>query len=188
MRLFLLVDLVGVNGFPAVPIEHAPIRLSNNGDDSESTSPPSQQGLLGAGFGFRLISLALYCFPMYGMRSTKFSGDSIMKCRMVAVSLLALVVGLVAWLSLRQSEAQGQIGQEKQGWEYKVVAFRVQNDNDTADKQTKEINSLVADGWEYVGLLCAGTQPYNLRNGTLNSNEGSQTSSYGHVLFKRPKR
>jgi hypothetical protein len=107
---------------------------------------------------------------------------------MVVASSLVLVVGLVAWLSLRQSEAQGQVGQDKHGWEYKVVTFRVEAGD---DKQTKEINSLAADGWEYVGLLCAGANPYVIRTGGGRGGDrggGDQITSCGHVLFKRAKR
>ncbi len=104
---------------------------------------------------------------------------------MVAVSSLVLVVGLAAWSSLRQSAAQGQIGQDKPGWEYKVVTFKVE---DGDDKQTKEINSLAADGWEYVGLLCTGTNPYSIQNGNFSNRFGTESTSFGHVLFKRAKR
>ena len=38
-----------------------------------------------------------------------------MNCKMVATASLGLAIGLVAWSSLRQSEAQGQVGQEKHG-------------------------------------------------------------------------
>ena len=108
-----------------------------------------------------------------------------MKWRMVAASSLVLVVGLVAWSSLRQSEAQGQVGHDKPGWEYKAVTFKVE---DGDDKQTKEINSLAADGWEYVGLLCTGTNPYSIQNGNFSSRFGTESTSFGHVLFKRAKR
>ena len=72
-----------------------------------------------------------------------------------------------------------QVGQDKHGWEYKVVTFKV---GDGDDAQTKEIQLLAADGWEYVGPLCAGANPYQ-----LSSRPGTVTSC-GHVLFKRPKR
>ena len=111
-----------------------------------------------------------------------------MKCRMVAVSLLALVVGVVAWLSLRQSEAQGPVGQDRHGWEYKVVTFRVEDDSKRVDKQTEEINSLAAERWEYVGLLCTGTTPYRSFNGNSGGSRGPEITSCGHVLFKRHKR
>ena len=103
-----------------------------------------------------------------------------MKCKMVAVASFGLVVGLLAWSSLRQSEAQGQVGQAKVEWEYKVVAFVVQDPSRNVERHTKEINSLAAEGWEYVGLLCAGPHPYN-------NIAGMRVESGGNVLFKRPK-
>ncbi len=103
-----------------------------------------------------------------------------MKCKMVAVASVGLAIGLVAWSSLRQSEFQCQAGQAKGGYEYKVVAFVVQDDSRDVDGQTKKINSLAAEGWEYVGLLCAGPQPHA-------NNQGTFVKSGGSVLFKRPK-
>jgi hypothetical protein len=111
-----------------------------------------------------------------------------MKWRMVAASSLVLVVGMVAWSSLRQSEAQGQVGQDKHGWEYKVMKFQVEDDRENVGKQTEVINSLAADGWEYVGLLCAGANPYSMQNGNFRSRYGTESTSCGHVLFKRAKR
>jgi hypothetical protein len=105
-----------------------------------------------------------------------------MKWRMVAASSLVLVVGLVAWSSFRQSEAQGQVGQGKQGWEYKVVTFTVEEGSRYVEGQTKEINSFAADGWEYVGLLCTGPTRH------MNGGHGETITSNGHVLFKRPKK
>lgn len=106
-----------------------------------------------------------------------------MNCKMVAAASLGLAIGLVACSSLRQSEAQGQVGQEKHGWEYKVVAFVVEDENSrNVDRHTKEINSLAAEGWEYVGLLCAGSNPY--RTGARSD---MWVKSGGNVLFKRLK-
>ena len=105
-----------------------------------------------------------------------------MNSKMVAAVSLGLLVGLVAWLSLRQSEARGQVGQEKHGWEYKVVAFVVdEQSHRNVDRHTKQIDSLAAERWEYVGLLCAGPNPYS-------SGAGMRVNSGGNVLFKRPKR
>ena len=105
-----------------------------------------------------------------------------MNCKTVAAVSLGLVLGVVASYSLRQSEAQGQVGQEKQAWEYKVVAFVVEEPtNRNVDRHEKEINSLAAEGWEYVGLLCAGPNPYTT------GREWPVTSG-GNVLFKRPRR
>lgn len=106
-----------------------------------------------------------------------------MRSKMVAALSLGILVGMVAWSSFRQPEAQGQVPQERQQWEYKVVAFVVDNWN-TQDVATheKEINSLAAEGWEYVGLLCAGPHPHRTRSGG-----GDLVTSGGNVLFKRPK-
>ncbi|MHB0960505.1 MAG: DUF4177 domain-containing protein [Pirellulaceae bacterium] len=105
-----------------------------------------------------------------------------MTCKIVAAASLGLVMVLVAWSSLRQSEAQAQVAPEKQVWEYKVAAFVVDDANNrNVDRHEKEINSLAAEGWEYVGLLCAGTYPYHSATPTW-------ISSGGNVLFKRPKK
>ena len=106
-----------------------------------------------------------------------------MRSKMVAALSLGILMGMVAWSSLRQPEAQAQIGPEKQQWEYKVVAFVVDNWN-TRNVVTheKEINSLAAEGWEYVGLLCAGPHPHQTQPGA-----GYLVNSGGNVLFRRPK-
>ncbi len=127
-----------------------------------------------------------------------------MNWKMVATVSLGLVIGLVAWSSLRQSQAQSQIRgsdaqlrsldaelkelvaqvqvlQKKVEWEYKVVAFVVESDNRQVDSHTKAINKLAAEGWEYVGLLCAGPHPYT-------DGAGMRVNSGGNVLFKRAKR
>jgi hypothetical protein len=99
----------------------------------------------------------------------------------VAVSLVP-IIGLVAWLFLRPCEAQVHAGQQNQGWEYKVVAFVAENANSrNVDDHTTQINSLAAEGWEYVGLLCSGPNPHQ-------TDPGYHVSSGGNVLFKRPKR
>jgi len=64
-----------------------------------------------------------------------------------------------------------------------VVAFIVHHDSQGVDRHTKEINSLAAEGWEYVGLLCAGPDPFL---GGVAMREPQ--SGGGNVLFKRPKR
>jgi len=107
-----------------------------------------------------------------------------MNCKTVAAVSLGLVIGLVASYSLRQSESQGQVGQEKQAWEYKVVAFVVDDSgNQNAPDHLERINSLAAEGWEYVGLLCAGPHPYY-----THPSAGYYVNSLGNVLFKRPKK
>jgi hypothetical protein len=73
-----------------------------------------------------------------------------------------------------------QASQDKHGWEYKVVTFTVDEGDDA---QTKEINWLVADGWEYVGLLSAGANRH-----MIGGVPASEVTSSGHVLFKRHKR
>ncbi|MHB8971248.1 MAG: DUF4177 domain-containing protein [Pirellulaceae bacterium] len=104
-----------------------------------------------------------------------------MRSRMVAALSLGILMGMVAWSSLRQPEAQAQVGPEKQQWEYKVVAFEVDNPNGRNVKMHEEtINSLAAEGWEYVGLLCAGPHPYH-------TGQSGPVNSGGNVLFRRPK-
>ena len=106
-----------------------------------------------------------------------------MNSKMVAAVSLGLAVGLMASLFLRQPEAQGQVSQQKQGWEYKVVAFEAAGTlNQHLDEQTLEINSLAAQRWEYVGLLCAGPSP------SVRQFSGAPLRPSGLVLFRRPKR
>jgi len=123
-----------------------------------------------------------------------------MNWKMVVAVSLGLLIALVTWraiglAALRQSEAQAQAveaklrlsevtaqaGQTKHEWEYKVVEFVVEDANPSADRQTKEVSKLAAEGWEYVGLLCAGPHGFLPQ-------PGGQLSSSGNVLFKRPKR
>ncbi|MHB0955023.1 MAG: DUF4177 domain-containing protein [Pirellulaceae bacterium] len=105
-----------------------------------------------------------------------------MTYRIVAAASLGLVMVLVAWSSRRQSEAQAQVASEKQVWEYKVAAFVVGDANNrNVDRHEKEINSLAAEGWEYVGLLCAGPHPHH-------TGQPGWVNSGGNVLFKRPKK
>lgn len=86
-------------------------------------------------------------------------------------------------LSLRLPNAQDQAVPWKVEWEYKVVAFEVtQAGNRNVDEQTKLVNSLAAEGWEYVGLLCAGPNPVIMQQG------GALLNPCGNVLFKRPKK
>ncbi len=105
-----------------------------------------------------------------------------MNYKLIAAVAFALVVGLLAWSSFRPSEAQGQAGQERLAWEYKVVAFVVDDPSHrNVDGHTKQVNSLAAEGWEYVGLLCAGPTPHHT---------GIQgwVGSGGNVLFRRAKK
>ena len=107
-----------------------------------------------------------------------------MNYKTVATVSLGVVIGLLAWSSLRQSAAQNEVRPEEQPWEYKVVAFTVENESTRdVEAHTKQINLLAAEGWEYVGLLCAGSGPY--RPGV---SESSWVKSEGNVLFKRPRR
>ena len=62
-----------------------------------------------------------------------------------------------------------------------IVTFVVETDDRDVDGQTKKINSLAAEGWEYVGLVSAGPYPYSIVNGNC-------VKSGCNVLFKRPKR
>jgi hypothetical protein len=91
----------------------------------------------------------------------------------------------VASSSLKQSEAQGQGEETKQEWEYKVVAFVTGPEaNRNVDKHQERIEKLAAEGWEYVGLLVAGSRSdWNFRR-----NNQSAMFPEGNVLFKRPKR
>ena len=108
-----------------------------------------------------------------------------MKSKIVAAVAIGLVVGLVASSSLKQSDAQGQWEETKQEWEYKVVAFLVGTKrNRNVDEHQEQIETLAAEGWEYVGLLTAGSHP------DANFGRNSQPLMFpeGNVLFKRPKR
>ena len=104
-----------------------------------------------------------------------------MKSKMVAALSLGVLLGMVVWSSLRQSEAQGQVQRLRQLWDYKVVAFVVDDSNNrNVTMHEEKINSLAAEGWEYVGLLCAGPDPYH-------TGQPGWVNSGGNVLFKRPK-
>jgi uncharacterized membrane protein YraQ (UPF0718 family) len=97
-----------------------------------------------------------------------------MKGKMVIAILIGVVIGLVSSSFLKQSEAQGQVKQEKQTWEYKEVPFVVTQAN---DEHTKKITDLASEGWEYVGLV--GSGPSGSSQGFM---------SVGNVLFKRLKK
>lgn len=94
-----------------------------------------------------------------------------MKGRMIVVILVGVVIGLVSSSFLKQSQAQGQVKQEQQAWEYRVQPF---NWNENTESQTSHVTKRASDGWEYVGLLVTGQ---------INSQ-----FPIGHVLFKRPKK
>jgi hypothetical protein len=108
-----------------------------------------------------------------------------MNSKIVAAVAIGLVMGLIASSSLNQSEAQGQGEQKKQEWEYKVVAFLVGHGaNRNADKHEEQIEKLTVEGWEYVGLLAAGSHA----DFTVRRNNQPTMVPGGNVLFKRPKR
>ena len=65
-----------------------------------------------------------------------------MRSKMVAALSLGILMGMVAWSSLRQPEAQAQVGPEKQQWEYKVVAFVVDNQKNRNVDTHEEDNQL----------------------------------------------
>jgi hypothetical protein len=94
-----------------------------------------------------------------------------MRSKLVVFILVGAVIGLCASSLLKQSEAQGQVKQEKQAWEYKVEFFRV---SENKDKQAEDITKFASEGWEYVGLLVSG--------------QGDSGYPAGHVLFKRLKK
>jgi len=104
-----------------------------------------------------------------------------MKSKMVAALSLGVLLGMVVWSSLRQSEAQGQVQRLRQLWDYKVVAFVV-DDSTIAMSQCmkrKSTRSLPRDG-NTLGFCCAGPDPYH-------TGQPGWVNSGGNVLFKRPK-
>ena len=115
-----------------------------------------------------------------------------MKSKIVAAVAIGLVMGLVASSSLKQSEAHGQREEAKQEWEYKVVAFVVgQKTNRNVDEHQEQIEKLATEGWEYVGLLLAGSHPnpsVPLTSGRQDFSGQSRMFPGSTVLFKRPKR
>ena len=79
--------------------------------------------------------------------------------------LLGVVVG-----SLRgPAVSNAQAPEKRTAWEYKVVAFAP---NDSTG-QTKQINAMAREGWEYVGLLSLHVR--------------QREPSMSTVLFKREK-
>jgi hypothetical protein len=109
-----------------------------------------------------------------------------MKSKILASVAIGLVIGLVASSSLRQSEAQGQAEEKRREWEYKVVAFVVDlgRENRNVDGHQQRIEKLAAEGWEYVGLLAAGSNT----DMSFRLNNQLTVTSGGNVLFKRLKR
>jgi hypothetical protein len=99
----------------------------------------------------------------------------IMKDKPAIVILVGVAIGLVSSSFLKQSEAQGQVKQEKQTWEYKVETFRVSESEGMNNTHARIINGLASEGWEYAGLIGAGKV------------EGMDHSA-GCVLFKRLKK
>src|SRR5262245_52381039 len=88
--------------------------------------------------------------------------------------LLAAVGGLLlgllaASLPFRQ-ETQAQQPALAQNWEYKAVQFGGRS----PEADTKKLNDLAGEGWEYVGLLGTGSVE---GNGMLGAT----------VAFRRPK-
>ncbi len=96
-----------------------------------------------------------------------------MKGKLAILILVGAVIGLSASSLLKQSEAQGQVKQEKQTWEFKVEPFRVGEGMEST--HARLISGLASEGWEYVGLI--GSGPVENR-----------TYSVGNVLFKRLKK
>jgi hypothetical protein len=100
--------------------------------------------------------------------------------------LVALVaVGLSAALAVasvgRWQEAEGTQPLKGVRWEYKVVDFRASLDDQSKtwtnpDEETKLLNKLADDGWEYVGLVATPVPAASI-NGLR-----------GHVAFKRLKK
>jgi len=95
-----------------------------------------------------------------------------MKLKLIVMVLMGIGIGLVVpYFGPPQNAIAQQVKQLKKGqaqpeWENKVVNF------DYTDDNTKALNALAADRWEYVGLL--GIASGNLRSG-------------GQVAFKREK-
>jgi hypothetical protein len=96
-----------------------------------------------------------------------------MKGKLVIVILVGVAIGLSASSLLKQSEAQGQVNEEKQTWEYRVETFRVGDGMEST--HTRIINGLASEGWDYAGLIGSGRVE-------------NRTYSVGNVLFKRLKK
>ncbi len=96
-----------------------------------------------------------------------------MKGKLIIVILVGVLIGLVSSSFLKQSEAQGQVKQEKQAWEYRVESFRVGEGMETT--HARIINGLASEGWEYDGLIGSGRVE-------------NRTYAVGCVLFKRLKK
>jgi hypothetical protein len=96
-----------------------------------------------------------------------------MKGKLVIVILVGVLIGLILSSFMKQSEAQGQVKQEKQEWEYRVESFSVGESANIT--HARVINGLASEGWEYVGLISAGQSSQSI-------------NSFGNVLFKRLKK
>jgi hypothetical protein len=108
------------------------------------------------------------------MSKEKVFRRQIMKDRLVVVVLCGVVIGLVT-SSFFKSEAQGQVKQERQVWEYRVESFSVGESAGMNNTHARVINGLASEGWEYVGLIGSGQSAESIH-------------SFGNVLFKRPKK
>jgi uncharacterized protein (TIGR03067 family) len=79
--------------------------------------------------------------------------------RSVAASVV-LAVGFLAAACLWQRQAEGAEEEKAQDWEYKAVSF----DSDEI-QDTRKLNLLAADGWEYVGPLFGGVDDPPTKHG-----------------------
>jgi hypothetical protein len=84
--------------------------------------------------------------------------------RRLATVALAILIALGLAALGRQTQAQAPLQPPR--WEYMVVSFHGE-----VDKQTKALNDLADQGWEYVGLV---------------STPGGGAAG-GHVAFRRKK-
>jgi hypothetical protein len=76
-----------------------------------------------------------------------------MRGKLVVTFLAGLVVGAVVAFAGWHPRALGQPAPQAQKWEYKVVRVGLSSND---DEDTRMMNALAAEGWEYSGLLAAG--------------------------------
>jgi len=102
-----------------------------------------------------------------------------MRRRLRLAALCGLVLGVPMILALNQQGARGQGQDRAPQWEYEVLAFSDHQEDAHRGKHVDRVNKLAAEGWEYVGLLTAGSKTYV---------QGDQMRPAGSVLFRRLKK
>ena len=101
-----------------------------------------------------------------------------MKRTVIAAAVIALFSGLAIAHLVSHPEARAQQQQKGQKWEYRVVIFLGSTKAEAIKSETKKLNDLANEGWEYVGPLSSYSRTYG----------SGESESYGFVAFRRPKR